>query len=608
MPKVVKYFNLTGGLNTAQDMYTMQSGPNRTETPDCLNVEYLLLGGIKSMEGNIQYGNTLDASVTLGYEYILGNNKYMIITTSNGKVWIFNEETGEFDTIYTFPNSTTRHSITAFNFGIVITNGIDDLIFYQKGRHELQGGTVSGTSGSTTLTGTDTHFQDDLHPGDYIEINDVTYIVDEITSQTELTLKEPLTADVTNADYYLGEFSELRARFTNSEDKNIDKPIRGLAINAYQGRLWVGGNDSVLYASALGLPQNWDIQSGAVAFDTFYNDSSDFSALGTWSKYLVIHKKERTFLLDGSNSDTSTWSVEPRSDETCDSQQSFVNANNCYYIYSKKTLGIYPLFKRTIFDTIYQADYISTKIKNSFDYVNQAMLDKIFPVFHPKKKYIMFYMSMLPYDEGSSTAYIYDMETKSWLLRRVPQNVTIAFRFDNDIYIGTQDGKIFKEFVGGTFDGAPINFYWRSPWLTFGDGSNYLTSKQFRFITDEEYNNDFYVAVRRDGYSEQFERRHIRVENPFNALVWDVGYQSGDFTDPDGGYPYPMNFNEHLTITDTVWDEDCWVRSGHAVKRFPLRNQFFNSLQISFEGDTTSNGLAIYGFELHRIEYEEVPL
>lgn len=608
MAKAARYFDLTGGLNTAEDMYTMNSGTRKTESPDCLNVEYLLLGGIKSMEGNIQYGNTLTARVTLGHEYILGNNKYMIVCTADGKVWKFNEETGEFETIYTFTTPTTRHSICNFNFGIVISNGVDDLIFYQKDRHELLGGTVSGTSGSNTLTGTDTHFEDDLHPGDYIEINDVTYIVDEITSQTELTLTTNLTTDLSGASFYLGEFSELRAKFTNSQDENIDKPIRGLAINAYQGRLWVGGNDSILYASELGLPQGWDIQGGALAFDTFYNDSSDFACLGLWSQYLVIHKKERTFLLDGTNSDTSQWSVQPRSDETCDSQQSYVNANNCYYIYSKKTLGIYPLFKRTIFDTIYQADYISNKIKNSFDYVNQSTLDMVFPVFHPKKKYIMFYMSMLPYDKGSASAYIYDMETKSWLLRRVPQYVTIAFRFDNDIYIGTDDGKILKEFTGSTFDGKPINFYWRSPWLTFGDGTNYLTTKQFRLTTDEEYNNDFYVTVRTNGYSEQFEKRHIRIENPFSALVWDVGYQSADFTNPDGNYPYPENFNEYLTITDTYWDEDCWVRSGHGIKRFPLQNQFFTSLQIGFEGSDASNGLAIYGFELHRVEYEEAPL
>lgn len=608
MAKVARYFDLTGGLNTAEDMYTMNSGTRKTESPDCLNVEYLLLGGIKSMEGNIQYGNTLTARVTLGHEYILGNNKYMIVCTADGKVWKFNEETGEFDTIYTFTTPTTRHSICNFNFGIVITNGVDDLIFYQKDRHELLGGTVSGTNGTNTLAGTDTHFEDDLHPGDYIEINGTNYIVDEITSQTELTLTTNLTTDLTGASFYLGEFSELRARFTNSEDKNIDRPIRGLAINAYQGRLWVGGNDSILYASELGLPQGWDIQGGALAFDTFYNDSSDFACLGLWSQYLVIHKKERTFILDGTNADTSQWSVQPRSDETCDSQQSYVNANNCYYIYSKKTLGVYPLFKRTIFDTIYQADYISTKIKNSFDYVNQATLDMVFPVFHPKKKYIMFYMSMLPYDEGSASAYIYDMETKSWLLRRVPQYVTIAFRFDNEIYIGTDDGKVLKEFTGRTFDGEPINFYWRSPWLTFGDGTNYLTSKQFRLTTDEEYNNDFYVTVRTNGYSEQFEKRHIKIENPFSALVWDIGYQSADFTNPDGDYPYPENFNEHLTITDTYWDEDCWVRSGHGIKRFPLQNQFFTSLQIGFEGSDASNGLAIYGFELHRVEYEEAPL
>jgi len=57
----IRYDNLTGGLNTVSSLGTINQSPNRTETPDCQNVEYFLLGGIKSMEGNTKIGDTLPA-------------------------------------------------------------------------------------------------------------------------------------------------------------------------------------------------------------------------------------------------------------------------------------------------------------------------------------------------------------------------------------------------------------------------------------------------------------------------------------------------------------------------------------------------------------------
>ena len=51
--KTLSYFNLTGGLNTVQTMATINSTPNRTESPDMVNIEYFKLSGIRTMNGNV---------------------------------------------------------------------------------------------------------------------------------------------------------------------------------------------------------------------------------------------------------------------------------------------------------------------------------------------------------------------------------------------------------------------------------------------------------------------------------------------------------------------------------------------------------------------------
>lgn len=587
MGATVKYYNLTGGLNTVQGIGTINQSNKRTESPDMKNVEYYKLGGIKSMLGNTQYGNTLPAQISLGFEYIYGNNKYLIVTTVDGCVYIYNKVTNEYDKIFQFKTPTSRHSICTFNNGIVVSNGIDDLLFYQYGRHNLLSGTVSITADNPDITGDSTKFQTQLSVGDYIEINSIKYKVTKITSDTELTLSPTPTETLEQSNFYLSNISELNAVYKNSDDPNISKPVRGLALQSYQGRIFVGGNDGILYYSEVGLIHGWDLKYGAGAIPSFYDDNSDFTAFGIWDKYLIICKRERSYILDGTDADTTNWTVSPYSDFTCDSQQSWLVANNSFLVYTRTGGGIYPLLQRTIYNANYQGNDLSIKIRDSFEYINTAKFDYIFPVYAPKKKYIMFYIPMLM-GIGSNYCYIFDIQSKTWLLRVVPQEVTIAFRFNNEIYIGTKEGKILKEFSSLTFDGQPIEWYWKSPWFSFGEGSNYLSTREFRVNITEENTNRFHVRNRRDG-KDVFNTRLVTNDlDSFIGLVWDVD-------------------NDDNSLTDTTWDDDSWVTTSHIVKRFPLPKQYFQTTQIEFYGNAVDEGMSIYGFEIDGIQLEEVP-
>lgn len=587
MGATVKYYNLTGGLNTVQGIGTINQSNKRTESPDMKNVEYYKLGGLKSMEGNTQFANTLPSQISLGFEYVYGNNKYMVVTTVDGTLYIYDKITNTFKEIFKFKTPTSRHSICTFNNGIVVSNGVDDLLFYQYGRHNLLSGTVTTSTENNSVTGTSTKFTTQLSVGDYIEINSVKYKVIEITSDTELRIEPTPTEAVTDSNYYLSDISELNAVYKNSDDSNISKPVRGLALQSYKGRIFVGGNDGILYYSEVGLIHGWDLKYGAGATPAFYDDNSDFTAFGIWDKYLVICKRERSYILDGTDADTTNWTVSPYSDFTCDSQQSWLVANNSFLVYTRTGGGIYPLLQRTIYNANYQGNDLSVKIRDSFEYVNTAKFDYIFPVYSPKKKYIMFYIPMLM-GVGSNYCFIFDIQSKTWLLRVVPQDVTVAFRFNNEIYIGTSDGKILKEFSSLTFDGQPIEWYWKSPWFSYGEGSNHLSTREFRINIAEENTNRFHIRNRRDGKDTYNTRAVSNNLDSFIGLVWDVD-------------------NEENSLTDTTWDNDSWVTTSHIVKRFPLPKQYFQTTQIEFYGNAVDEGMSIYGFEIDGIQLEEVP-
>lgn len=578
----ISFEDLTGGLNNVDTMRRLNSSPRRTETPDIMNVEYFQLGGIKSMDGNTQVGDKQSSKIVGGWEYVKGNDKYMMIATLNGEVKILNKATNTFDLVYTFQHQSQRVSFTNMNNGCVFTNGIDDLVFFEKNRHTLLSGTVSITEGLSTVTGTNTKFTSELKKGDTISIGDNVYFVKSITTDTELELRTNAITTATNSNYYLSEVSECNATLINQEDPNLSTPIRGLAIQYYKGRLWVGGDNGLFY-SQVGMYNGWDIKYDAGVIYSVYNDTSEITALGLYSDYLLIHKKFNTYILTISSTG-STITVDPYSNISCDSQQSWIQTNLKYYVYSKEHKGIFPMAQRTVFNDKYVGEEITAKVHNLFDRIRLSDTDEIFVVNLTKKRWLIFYLPLID-NAGSGNVLIFDIITKSWLFRKVPQIVSMAFNFDTDVYIGTDDGKVLKEFSGSTFDGKVINAYYRSPWFDWADG--YAQSfSEFTIELASEYKNKFYLRTYKDGVT-KYEDRLIDSENLLGeGLVWE---------------------GEESDTTTTSWDNDDWVTSEFRDIRMVLPNNVFENFQLEIGTNELGQGFAIYGYSFRRVEFEESP-
>lgn len=93
--------------------------------------------GVCRMRGNVNLlKSRLPANTKiLGlFEYIKGDNKYLVVNTSEGCFYEFNPETGLLSVPFKFGLSpSARCSYVNFQNGVVVSNGVDDPFFYEHG-------------------------------------------------------------------------------------------------------------------------------------------------------------------------------------------------------------------------------------------------------------------------------------------------------------------------------------------------------------------------------------------------------------------------------------------------------------------------------------------
>lgn len=414
-------------------------------------------------------------------------------------------------------------------------------------------------------------------------------------NQVKVYDEEPYTD---GAAIYISDVQMLNAYITNSDPdvatgSDINVPVRGLALQHYQGRLWVGGETGLFY-SAVGLPNNWDIYSDAGVIYDIYNDSSSVKALGLFSEYLIVHKEFSTYILTCSDLG-STIEIKPFSNITCESQQSWIVSNTKYYVYSKDFMDIYPLVQHTVFNDKFLGEPITQKVRDIFHNLRNGDTDKIFCVSRPLSRQMIFYLPTIN-RSGSGEAIIFDFQTKSFLFRRLPKDteVTIAFNYNNDIYLGTRDGLVLKEFTGDSFivlkDGVleerGLEAYYKSPWFDWIGG--YTQSfAEFFVELDNEHKNNFWIRTQKDGQS-RYEDRKIdldKINRSKKYLIW-----AGD-EEPK----------------DSKWNEKYWEKKRFENIRMLLPNNVFEDFQVEFRAIKKGEHFCIYQYGFRRIETEEDP-
>ena len=584
MAKTMKFFNLTGGLNTEQGLYTINSTENRTETPDMKNIEYYKLSGLKVQPGNILLGNLDSHTVIGGYEYHKGNDYYLVVGTNMGDIYLYNEDYKKFNKIFSYGTICEKLVFCNYADGLVIANGKGNLVYYVKDREQepqenlfnIKVDLSTNTTGEYIITRqlassiNEMSFAS-LGIGDRIYIynneTDKTFntpfeivkinTVDDITKEKESLVVTPVDAFTetftgSNLHIKLSDISVIGEHLHNTDPNNTVADagrIVGSALANYKGRIWVANPEGGIYYSELGNIHGWDIYYDAGIIAESEEDKSFVTALGIWSEYLVVHKKQSTYLLNATDDDSTKWEYKPYTESTCRSSYSYSSNDRGYYLYSDKNQGVYPLLSRSVYNTTYMGKELSYKIRSRFDELDKTKQDQIFIAYDPVKQYMCFYMNMLDGNGYSNKCYIYCFLTQSWLYREIPQNVTIAFSCKNKIYIGTYEGDVLEEFSGTTFNGEPIPFYWTSPEYVWGGGTNKTTTREARFKLSNEENNNFIVESIIDGYRTSKRNRKININSLGKTLVWDTGYNKEDKNSLGG----EVNVYRYKDNEENIW-------------------------------------------------------
>ena len=174
-------------------------------------------------------------------------------------------------------------------------------------------------------------------------------------------------------------------------------------------------------------------------------------------------------------------------------------------------------------------------------------------------------------------------------------DVTCAFNFRNNIYIGTRDGLVLKEFTSGSFKGLDsnneireiaINAVYKSPWFDWVGNYN-QSFAEFVIEIANDYVNDFIIRTWKDGGGRTEDRNISSDALDGPALVWEGIYDDGDNT--------------------TTWDNDNWVRATFESIRMLLPNNVFEDFQLEITTPNVGQSFAIYEYGFRRIEHEEAP-
>lgn len=360
-----------------------------------------------------------------------------------------------------------------------------------------------------------------------------------------------------------------------------NKEVLSEVIATYKGRVWLACGSS-LYFSALGSYSDFSTENDAGYIKDFYTDTDDIIAIKPYKDYLAIYKKHRTYLLSGTSPDN--FAIIPFADKGAETHNGIVNVANKEFFFSNS--GIYTLEVGELNQILLGSD-ITQKINSEFQKFDKSRLKEVFALNYEAKNQVWYF---IPYNNDNyfHTIWINDIINKAWYKRVLPQNIVSACIFGDDILTADKDGKIYKENFGNSFDGKPIEFKWKSPFLSIGSPTIRKTIDEFYFILDESYENCFNFSVYKNYDSESRDDSDLIYSSNFENLVWSKENSL-----------YPLN--------DTWSDDDneaIWALDSESAYKAEISEANY-AIQLCVEGNQLEHNVAIIGIEFKEIFNED---
>ena len=358
-----------------------------------------------------------------------------------------------------------------------------------------------------------------------------------------------------------------------------NNPLYPDCVSVYKGRIWCAKN-STIYYSALGTYDDFSSPNDAGYINDFHTDTADIIGMNTYKDYLAIYKKERVYLLSGSNPDD--FAIIPFADKGAYSRKSIMNVDNKQYFLCN---GIYALEQVGELNQIRLGSEISQKIQEEFERFDKTRLNQTIALHYASKHQMWFFFR---YDKENyyHTVWINDYINHAWFKRYIPQNITTACVFNSYILTADNEGKVYIEDYGNSFNGQAIDFMWKSPFLSLSNVHHRKLIEEFYFVLDNEYENHFNFSVYKDYDSSFAEDEELIFTSRYNQLVW-----AGDDT--------------LETESNSCWAVEgatgpVWAISTDAIEKAEICGSCY-SIQLCVEGHNLDDNCAIIGLQFREI-------
>ena len=153
------------------------------------------------------------------------------------------------------------------------------------------------------------------------------------------------------------------------------------------------------------------------------------------------------------------------------------------------------------------------------------------------------------------------------------------------IFTADKNGKIYKEDFGTTFNGEPIKFLWKSPFLAITAPHHRKMIDEFYFLLDTEFDNNFDFSVCKDydsEYSDDIEKVYsIHREH----LIW-----ADDMTADDLSCHWPSD-EESIPI---------WSINKDTMEKAEISESNY-SVQLCINGEEITQSCAIIGLQFREV-------
>ena len=151
--------------------------------------------------------------------------------------------------------------------------------------------------------------------------------------------------------------------------------------------------------------------------------------------------------------------------------------------------------------------------------IDKSRISEDIAIHYQKKHQTWFFFPLLG-KRFYNTIWINDYVNKAWYKRVLPQNITYACIFNSNILTADENGNIYIEDIGSSFNGDAIHFLWKSPFLSLGNVHHRKMIDEFYFVLDDLHNNKFECSIYKDFDSTYSTDYELINATRFDCMLW----------------------------------------------------------------------------------------